>query len=245
MGRPRKALISRKKTLEVALRIIDEEGLEAVSMRRLGQELNVRGISLYHHFKNKDEILVGACRLAFSNVRTPNSADLDWREWLLNSALDYSRTLAQHPNLIPILMGRHPVRIVGLAERNAAAGLLAVQGVPPGLVMPLIEALEELALGSASYRSAVDLDEQLSETWKNEYPFLYHMSKQTKLSKDRIFQLMARAAIDAIMSEADSSPDTASPAGMVGMKTKREHSEPSPVHRPASEHGPRSRRRSG
>ena len=60
MGRPKQALISRRKTLEVALRIIDEEGLEELSIRRLGKELNVRGISLYHHFKSKADILVGA-----------------------------------------------------------------------------------------------------------------------------------------------------------------------------------------
>jgi TetR/AcrR family transcriptional regulator, tetracycline repressor protein len=206
MGRPRKALISRRRTLEVALRIIDEEGLEAVSIRRLGQELNVQGISLYHHFKDKEEILVGVCRLAFSTVRTPHSADLNWREWLLNSATDYSHTLAAHPNLIPILMGRHPVRIVGLAERNATAGLLAVQGVPPELVMPLIEALEEIALGSACYRSPVNTTKP-SEAWKNEYPFLYHFGRQTKLSKERIFVVIARAAIDALIMETKGGAD--------------------------------------
>ena len=64
MGRPKQALISRRKTLEVALRIIDEEGLDALSIRRLGDELNVRGISLYHHFPSKEHILIGACELA-------------------------------------------------------------------------------------------------------------------------------------------------------------------------------------
>ena len=46
MARPKKALISRRKTLEAALRIIDAEGLEALSIRRLGRALNVQGISL-------------------------------------------------------------------------------------------------------------------------------------------------------------------------------------------------------
>ena len=199
MGRPTKALISRSATLKAALRIIDQEGLDSLSIRRLGRELNVQGISLYHHFQNKDEILAGVCELALSDVRTPNSADTDWREWLLMNAVEYRKALQAHPNLIPVLMRRHPLRI-GLKEHNATAGLLAVQGAPTEAIMPLLEVLEELALGSASYQSAVDNDEN-SESWRDNYPYLYHLSRKTTLSKDRIFELIACAAIDAITAE--------------------------------------------
>ena len=208
MGRPNKALISRSATLKVALRIIDNEGLEGLSIRRLGRELNVQGISLYHHFKNKDEILAGVCELALSNVRTPNALDTDWREWLLHNAIEYRRALQKHPNLIPILMRRHPLRI-GLAEHNATAGLLSVQGVRAGAIMPLVEGLEELALGSASYQSAVDKDEH-SELWKERYPYLYHLSVKTTLTKDRIFELIARASIEAILAEVEAEVSTKS-----------------------------------
>jgi AcrR family transcriptional regulator len=205
MGRPNKALISRSATLKVALRIIDTEGLEELSIRRLGRELNVQGISLYHHFKNKDEILAGVCELALSDVRTPKVRDGDWREWLLHNAIEYRRALQNHPNLIPILMRRHPLRI-GLAEHNATAGLLSVQGVPAAAIMPLLEGLEELALGSASYQSAVDKDEH-PELWKEKYPYLYHLSLKTILTKDRMFELIARASIEAILAEVDAGAD--------------------------------------
>ena len=57
-----------------------------------------------------------------------------------DNAIEYYTALRTHPNLIPILMRRHPLRI-GLAEHNATAGLLAVQGVPPGAIMSLLEGL--------------------------------------------------------------------------------------------------------
>ena len=199
MGRPSKALISRSATLKAALKIIDEEGLEELSIRKLGRALNVQGISLYHHFKNKDEILAGVCELALSDVRTPKAGVEDWREWLMHNAVEYRRALQRHPNLIPVLMRRHPLRI-GLKEHNATAGLLAVQGVPTEAIMPLVEALEELALGSSSYQSAVDKDTE-SQIWRDNYPYLYHLSRATTLSKDRIFDLIARAAIEAIVAE--------------------------------------------
>jgi AcrR family transcriptional regulator len=199
MGRPKQALISRRKTLEVALRIIDEEGLEALSIRRLGDELNVRGISLYHHFKSKEHILVGVCELALSDIRTPNTTDTDWREWFIDNAIRYWRALLRHPNLIPVLMRRHPLRI-GLAEHNATAGLLAVQGVPPGAIMPLLEGLEALPLGCAIFESAVEAD-QGTDNWKAQHPFLFHVSQHRDISRARVFEVMARAAVDAILAE--------------------------------------------
>src|SRR5690606_27399768 len=97
MTRPKRRLISRRNTLEVALRVIDEEGLEALSIRRLGRELDVQGISLYHHFKNKEEILIVVCELALAEVRTPNNTDTDWREWLMQNAKAYRKALLAHP----------------------------------------------------------------------------------------------------------------------------------------------------
>ena len=199
MGRPKQALISRRKTLEVALRIIDEEGLDALSIRRLGDELNVRGISLYHHFKSKEHILIGASELALSNVRTPNTSNVDWREWFVNNAIEYYKALRAHPNLIPILMRRHPLRI-GLAEHNATAGLLAVQGVPPGAIMALLEGFESLALGCAAYESAVDADAQ-ADDWAAAQPFLYHVSRNRDISRDRAFMVMAQSIADAILND--------------------------------------------
>lgn len=199
MGRPKQALISRRKTLEVALRIIDEEGLEALSIRRLGDELNVRGISLYHHFQSKEQILVGACELALANVRTPHTSNIDWREWFVQNGTEYYRALRRHPNLIPILMRRHPLRI-GLAEHNATAGLLAVQGVPPGAIMALLAGAESLALGCAAYESAVEADKG-EDDWPAVYPFLYHVGRNREISQDRTFEIMIRAALNAIIEE--------------------------------------------
>lgn len=210
MGRPKQALISRRRTLEVALRIIDEEGLDALSIRRLGQELNVRGISLYHHFHSKEHILVGACELALAEVRTPHDASIDWHDWLAANALGYYKALRAHPNLIPILMRRHPLRI-GLAEHNATAGLLAVQGVPPGVIMALLDGMESLALGCAAYESAVENDKS-EDDWATAHPFLYHVSRSREMDHVRVFKAMARAVIDAIIQEYEDAPNRPAPA---------------------------------
>lgn len=210
MGRPKHNLISRRRTLEVALRIIDEEGLDALSIRRLGHELNVHGISLYHHFDNKESILVGACELALAHVRTPHNTGGDWREWLVNNAIEYWKALRAHPNLIPLLMRRHPLRI-GLTEHNATVGLLAVQGVPPGAIMPMMEGLESLALGSAAYESGVTADTG-DDNWREQHPNLYHVSQIREITRARTFEILANAVVDAVMEEHAASAGRPAPA---------------------------------
>lgn len=57
MARPRKPLLSRDRIVAAAGALVDAEGLEAVSTRRLAAALGVSGPSLYNHFRTKDEIL--------------------------------------------------------------------------------------------------------------------------------------------------------------------------------------------
>jgi TetR/AcrR family tetracycline transcriptional repressor len=204
VARPKTPLISRRNTLEVALEIVDAEGLDALSIRRLATELKVNGASLYHHFANKDEILAGVAQLALADVRTPTDPDAEWREWLLRNVLNYRQALKMHPHLIPVLVKRHPLRI-GLAEHNASAALLAVKGVPRGAILPVLEALEQLAIGSVLYDSAVELDEH-PEAWKDEYPHLYQLGQQAALDQDELFEVMARAVIDAVVDAVEPEP---------------------------------------
>jgi AcrR family transcriptional regulator len=200
MARPKTPLISRAAALELALRIIDEEGLDALSIRRLATEMNVNGASLYHHFQNKDQILVGAAALALADVRTPKGSKQDWPVWLMDNTRKYRNALLAHPELIPVLIQRHPLRI-GLREHDATAGLLIQQGVPEELVMPLLESLEQIALGSVLYQSAVEKDVE-ADSWKESFPHLYRAARASGLDAEDIFELMSEATIDSIMSVA-------------------------------------------
>lgn len=200
MARPKVPLVSKRATLEAGLRIADDEGLDALTIRRLAEQLSINGASLYHHFRNKEEILAGVAALALEDVRTPLGSTQDWREWLLRNFEAYRHALLAHPSLAPVLLRRHPLRI-GLKEHNATASLLAVQGVPPGLVLPLLETLEAIALGSVLYGSAVDSDDH-AEEWRTDYPHLYHLAAQASLDRDAAFTLVCRSVIDAFASVA-------------------------------------------
>ena len=100
---------------------------------------------------------------------------------------------------------------IGMAEHNSTAGLLAVQGVPPGVIMALLEGTESLALGCAAYESAVAGDTG-EDDWPASFPFLYHVGRTREVSHDRAFSVMVRAVVDAIMADYERNPQDNVPA---------------------------------
>jgi len=63
--------LSRERILEAAIAIADEEGLEALTMRRLGSELGVQAMSLYNHVANKDDLRLGIVEIVMAEIEVP------------------------------------------------------------------------------------------------------------------------------------------------------------------------------
>jgi TetR/AcrR family transcriptional regulator, tetracycline repressor protein len=140
----------RTRALEEALRIADAEGLDALSIRRLADALGVKGASLYHHFKDKDEILDGVAFLALADLGPPDDESLPWIDWLLQVARSYRAALLAHPNLLPLILGHHNRR-AGAAVYDYAAMKLTDAGIPPAYQVTLLNTLEAYATGAVLY----------------------------------------------------------------------------------------------
>lgn len=97
--------LSRDLILGAALKLADEEGIEAVSMRRLGQALHVEAMSLYKHVSGKEDILDGIADLVMVEVEvaTPH---LPWRDAVRRSATSAHHALLRHPWAGPVLESR-------------------------------------------------------------------------------------------------------------------------------------------
>jgi AcrR family transcriptional regulator len=93
---PRPSRLSRDKILATAIRLADREGLEAVTMRRLGQALGVEAMSLYKHVANKDAILDGLLERVLAEVELPQPGG-DWEPELRRAANSMHDALARHP----------------------------------------------------------------------------------------------------------------------------------------------------
>ncbi|MFD5497936.1 TetR/AcrR family transcriptional regulator [Streptomyces sp. NPDC127091] len=198
MARPKVPLISRRKALEAALEIVDGEGLDALSIRRLGEALKVNGASLYHHFRNKDEILVGVTQLALADVATPRTENESWRVWLPLNAYRTRQALISHPELIPVMLRRAPLGI-GLAEVEASVQRLQSEGVPLPMIAPLMESLELLAITSALQETGM-AGSMKDEDGDIATPSLDAAHEARGMSSEELFQVTASSMISIIES---------------------------------------------
>jgi TetR/AcrR family tetracycline transcriptional repressor len=101
--------LTRERILRTALRLMDQEGLEAVTMRRVGRQLGVEAMSLYNHVEGKEAILDGVCELVLSEYELPEALEGDWTIDLRTLGRAFRRLLKAHPNVITLLtQHRHP-----------------------------------------------------------------------------------------------------------------------------------------
>ncbi|WP_424231785.1 TetR/AcrR family transcriptional regulator [Actinophytocola sp.] len=187
-------MISRRKVLEVALEIVDRDGLEALSIRRLAATLGVNGASLYHHFRSKEDILVGVADVVLAEVRGVEEPGASWREWLPENARAMRRALLAHPALLPILVASRSHGF-GAHLLDTSAARLMCEGVPSAVVMPLLDALAAFAVSSALHET---LSGGPGEGAAEEYPALAKAVAERGLSADQIYDLVIASILQAI-----------------------------------------------
>jgi AcrR family transcriptional regulator len=128
--RSRRAPLTRERVIEAGLRIMDSEGLEAVTMRRIGRELGVEAMSLYNHVRDKEDILEGLTERVMSEFAFPPTTG-DWTEDARAMAREWRRLLGLHPGVMQLLAERHKP-LEGLAAfraMDAALGVLRRSGL--------------------------------------------------------------------------------------------------------------------
>lgn len=101
-----RAPLSRQRVAQAALELGDAEGLDALSMRKVGAELGVEAMSLYNHVSNKDDLLDAIGDLLYTEILGRYSPDGTWRE-NARALVDAFYTVAMdHQNLVSILLDR-------------------------------------------------------------------------------------------------------------------------------------------
>jgi AcrR family transcriptional regulator len=143
--------LTRDRVIEAALRVMDGEGLEAVSMRRVAREVGVEAMSLYHHVEDKEDLLDGVCERVMAEFDFPEPVD-DWAENCRRGARAWRRLLQAHPSVMRLFAEqRGPVRSIdsmrpmeyaleilgssGLSDRDTAQAFHAFGGYIQGFVM--------------------------------------------------------------------------------------------------------------
>lgn len=120
---PNHIALSREIILKTALTILDESGIDALSMRTLAKCLNVKAMSLYNHIKNKEDLLNGVVEIILQEVRISECTS-DWKTDLRSIACSFHDALLRHPNAIPIVSTHSPVTAKGLEQAEKILSIL-------------------------------------------------------------------------------------------------------------------------
>jgi AcrR family transcriptional regulator len=143
--------LTRERVVEAALRVMDTEGLEAVSMRRVAREVGVEAMSLYHHVDDKEDLLDGICEHVMAGFDFPDLVE-DWAENCRRGARAWRRILQAHPGVMRLFAEqRGPIRSIdsmrpmeyalrllrssGLSDRDTAQAFHVFGGYIQGFVM--------------------------------------------------------------------------------------------------------------
>jgi len=118
-GRQRTEALSVAEVGRAALALVDESGVEALSMRALGSRLGVEAMSLYHHVPGKQALLDEVAEALLAQLRLP-PPNLDWEPWSVRLARDVVRLSSGHPNAAQLVAARLPRVPSGRALQNAA-----------------------------------------------------------------------------------------------------------------------------
>ncbi len=138
--------LTRDRICESALEVIDENGLEGLSMRTLASTLGVKASSLYYHFGSKDELMTGVTEFLYRTLGRPPS-DGDWTEQVKGTFIQLRDFIQTHPNATSLLVRDLARSPVAKKRANVLLRLLGRAGLTPDASASLISNLVALLVG--------------------------------------------------------------------------------------------------
>jgi AcrR family transcriptional regulator len=133
--RPRRDPITREAIVAAALRILDAEGLDGLSMRGVADELDTGAASLYRHVGSKDGLLDLLFDEIIGEQHVPDPEPERWREQLKEVARTMRTTILRHRDVVRISIGRIPMGPNALAYSERVLAILRAGGVPDPLAV--------------------------------------------------------------------------------------------------------------
>lgn len=151
--------LSRSRVIDAALDRIDANGLDALSMHKLGAELGVKAMSLYNHVANKSDVLDGVVAALWNEVEMEAPAGPDWRAGLESFAHAMRAMVRRHPNAAPLVFTQRVMPESALRVVQIHVGTLVAAGFEEAHAYDLARTVTSYVLGSAFAEVTWDLDQ--------------------------------------------------------------------------------------
>lgn len=183
--------LTQARILKTALRLADGHGVEALSMRRIAQDLNVEAMSLYNHFGSKDELIDSLVNLVVGEFELPEIGS-GWKNAMRIRAISAHQVLLKHPWAALLLLSRVNVGPAILTWTNATVGCLREAGFSYAMADHAWNAIDNHIYGFTLQvvNSPVKPDEYASAAKHylpmipaDQYPYLHDMASMIGAGK--------------------------------------------------------------
>jgi AcrR family transcriptional regulator len=192
-AREARPALSRERVVSAALAIADAEGIDALSMRRLGAVLGVEAMSLYHYFAGKEELLEAMLDLVYGEIEVP-PVDGDWRDSMRRMAISFHDVLLRHRWACGLLMSTVRLSEPRMRHMDNVLRRLREAGLSDTLVDHAYHALDSYVVGFTLWQLPIiaiasrlpDLGRQVLErTSREQFPDLvahieYHLTPRSE-----------------------------------------------------------------
>jgi len=180
----KRTTLTKKQIISKAIDLADQGGLSALTMRKLAQKLNIQAMSLYYHFKTKEELIVHMADtliVQIDNDLNKNAVSSDWRTIMLNRAISAKSLFLKHLWLPFVLDSHIQSGIKRLEYTNNYIGTLRNAGFPIELSLKVISLIDSYIYGFCRQLSSMTDSgkpfEELAENFSavnntSDYPFL-------------------------------------------------------------------------
>jgi AcrR family transcriptional regulator len=203
----RKVQLSRETIAATALAIADAEGFQAVSMRRVAQELNVGTMSLYYYVKTKDDLIAVMDDALMSEALLP-SLPKNWKRAITEIATRTHSIFLRHPWAL-VSMQSAPPGLNAMRHMEQCLEALAEISITAKQKLTLLAMVDDFVFGhalrEAASNTAVDLEFAAAQMATGNFPRIAEIFRDGRIEtgKDR-FQMGLRLLLEGIRSAAAS-----------------------------------------
>ncbi len=164
--------LSRERVVAAAVQLADEEGIEALSMRRLARALGVEAMSLYNHVDDKDALLDAMVEQVVAGIELPDVGG-DWQASMRRRSASAHEVLLRHPWATLLILSRVNAGPAMLRYVDATIGCLRAAGFSPVLADHAWNAIDNHVYGFTLQALSFPLDpEEYAETAKAFLPII-------------------------------------------------------------------------
>ncbi|MEU3218024.1 TetR/AcrR family transcriptional regulator [Streptomyces sp. NPDC006971] len=173
-GRPPKAALSQDRILDAAASVIEREGPDALTLRRLGADLGSNHTAVLRHFSSKDDILLGLAERLIAEAIDGFEASEDWRDTLASLARRMRRVCLAHPRIAVLVTSRVSRRGAEFRGADTVIGALRRAGFDDRDAARYYRALVDTSLAMGAFEASfAALDPEAREgdrmAWRREY----------------------------------------------------------------------------